>query len=328
MAVYFPKLPCVYLSVDAMDVSGEQQIDVDHNIFKKRMDANGRAIDEHDGEKEGLGDKSDETKKQFELEKDRCESCYGAETIEQPCCNTCAEVQNAYRKKGWALKNTDAIAQCTREGWKEKFESQKNEGCEVHGYLEVTKVAGNFHFAPGKSFQHQHVHVTMLKLKKSNIISINMHDLQPFAGQQFNLTHHIKHLSFGEKYPGINNPLDDNLVLSDQVGIMYQYFVKIVPTVYRKLSGQVVHTNQFSVTKHRRIIKPVSGANGVPGVFVLYEFSPMMVQYTEKRRSFMHFLTGVCAIIGGVFTVAGLVDSFIYHSSKVLKEKIELGKAG
>lgn len=26
--------------------------------------------------------------------------------------------------------------------------------------------------------------------------------------------------------------------------------------------------------------------------------------------------------------VAGLVDSFIYHSSKVLKEKIELGKAG
>jgi len=59
----------------------------------------------------------------------------------------------------------------------------------------------------------------------------------------------------------------------------------------------------------------------------LYELSPMLVQYTEKRRSFMHFLTGVCAIIGGIFTVAGLIDSMIYHSAKALKKKIELGKA-
>ncbi|XP_028406041.1 endoplasmic reticulum-Golgi intermediate compartment protein 3-like [Dendronephthya gigantea] len=313
MAVYFPKLPCVYISIDAMDISGEQQIDVDHNVFKRRMDEHGNPIDNHEGEKGGLGDKSEEAKEILKLDKDRCESCYGAETIEKPCCNTCAEVQDAYRKKGWALKDADSISQCSREGWKVKLEAQKNEGCEVHGYLEVTKVAGNFHFAPGKSFQQQHIHV---------------HDLQPFGGHQFNLTHHIRHLSFGEKYPGIKNPLDDNLVISDKAGSMYQYFVKIVPTVYKKLNGEVLHTNQFSVTKHRRTVKQVTGANGLPGVFVLYEFSPMMVQYTEKRRSFMHFLTGVCAIIGGIFTVAGLVDSFIYHSSKVLKEKIELGKAG
>ena len=28
----------------------------------------------------------------------------------------------------------------------------------------------------------------------------------------------------------------------------------------------------------------------------------------------------VCAIIGGVFTVTGLVDSIVYHSSKVMKK--------
>ena len=27
------------------------------------------------------------------------------------CCNTCAEVQDAYRKKGWALKDPDSVAQ-------------------------------------------------------------------------------------------------------------------------------------------------------------------------------------------------------------------------
>jgi hypothetical protein len=32
------------LSVDAMDVSGEQHIDVDHNIFKQRLDSNGGVV--------------------------------------------------------------------------------------------------------------------------------------------------------------------------------------------------------------------------------------------------------------------------------------------
>jgi len=32
------------LSVDAMDVSGEQHIDVEHNIFKQRLNASGDII--------------------------------------------------------------------------------------------------------------------------------------------------------------------------------------------------------------------------------------------------------------------------------------------
>jgi hypothetical protein len=53
----------------------------------------------------------------------------------------------------------------------------------------------------------------------------------------------------------------------------------------------------------------------------------MLVTYTQQRKSFTSFLTGVCAIVGGVFTVAGMIDSFIYTAEKRLKKKIELGKA-
>ncbi len=52
-----------------------------------------------------------------------------------------------------------------------------------------------------------------------------------------------------------------------------------------------------------------------------------MVQLTEHRRSLTHFLTGVCAIVGGVFTVAGMVDGMLYHSTRAIKKKIDLGKA-
>lgn len=79
-------------------------------------------------------------------------------------------------------------------------------------------------------------------------------------------------------------------------------------------------------------------------MFFIYEFAPMMVKRTEVSRSFFHFLTSgncnhlrcenrslpmlfaVCAIIGGVYTVAGIVDSLLYHSLNAIK-KYELGKA-
>ncbi len=67
-------------------------------------------------------------------------------------------MREAYRKKGWAFSTPQTIEQCVAEGWTDKMKEQLNEGCNVKGYLEVSKVAGNFHFAPGKSFQQHSVH--------------------------------------------------------------------------------------------------------------------------------------------------------------------------
>jgi hypothetical protein len=298
------------------------KLDVDHHIMKKRLDENGNPLQEAPPERHTeLGE--DKTKaKEFietvagrdkdekkEPGKEECGSCYGAETEKLRCCNTCEDVREAYRQKGWAFNNAMEIAQCKEEGWSDKLKSQQKEGCIVFGYLEVNKVAGNFHFAPGKSFQQHHVHV---------------HDLQPFGMKSFNLTHTIHRLSFGQNYPGIDNPLDGVTQVDAGGSTMFQYFVKVVPTVYKKLNGKIINTNQYSATKHQKSIGITMPATqqGLPGVFVLYDLSPMMVQITETRRlplkqqyhksqsfhycsfgrSFMHFLTGVCAIVGGVFT--------------------------
>lgn len=107
---------------------------------------------------------------------------------------------------------------------------------------------------------------------------------------------------------------------------MFQYYIKIVPTMYVKLSGETIHTNQFSVTRHSKSVSVVSGESGMPGIFFSYELSPLMVKYTERENSLGHFATNVCAIVGGLFTVAGIIDSILNSSLHVIRKKIELGK--
>lgn len=126
-----------------------------------------------------------------------CGPCYGAETQPNQCCNTCDQVRDVYRARGWALAALNTIEQCVAAGQTQDnllAELERGDGCQMWGYLEVNKVAGNFHFAPGKSFQHAHMHI---------------HDLAAFPAAKFNVSHTIKQISFGEPFPGIVNPLDD-----------------------------------------------------------------------------------------------------------------------
>lgn len=47
----------------------------------------------------------------------------------------------------------------------------------------------------------------------------------------------------------------------------------------------------------------------------------------EQPKPWYKFLTTTCAVVGGVFTVAGMVDSALYAGIH-LRKKIELGKQG
>lgn len=64
------------------------------------------------------------------------------------------------------------LTQCKREGFLQRVKDEEGEGCNIYGFLEVKKVAGNFHFAPGKSFHQAGVHV---------------HDLLAFQKDSFNV---------------------------------------------------------------------------------------------------------------------------------------------
>lgn len=90
-----------------MDISGELQRDVSHNILKNRLDEQGKMVP-HSASRELRNDveKLSQTK-----DPNYCGSCYGGMEPEGGCCNTCDDVRTAYVNRGWSFSNPDAIDQ-------------------------------------------------------------------------------------------------------------------------------------------------------------------------------------------------------------------------
>jgi len=300
--VTFPYIPCSFIEVDDLDVAGEHQLNPQNDITKTRLDVRGNVIVQT---KVGMNDLVPKA----EQKEEGCGSCYGAETEETRCCNTCEEVKEAYRKKGWTPKPAQ-IQQCMSEKLSEDMIRQRDasEGCNIAGHITVNKVAGNFHIAPGRSSQIGSF--------------VHTHDVD-FLARNINVTHMIHHLSFGEPYPGVVNPLDDHHEIDIPGASMVQYFVKVVPTTYTFLDNTSIITNQYSVTEHNHHVELNDLPNGVPGMFVLYDMSPITVRYTEKNKSFLHFLTNVCAIVGGVITIASVLDNAIFRFTSDSKKSVQ-----
>lgn len=213
--------------------------------------------------------------------------------------------------------------------------AQHAPGCTVTGRFSISKVAGNFHIALGKN-------LNAVKGKVAHTQDAPRYQFSLPELTHFNTSHMIHHISFGERLDASDGvllseadrrgayPLDGAVATMKEGAstAKFQYFIKVVPTAYTRLNGQRIESNSFSVTEQTDEVKLMNGGFILggkfphPGVFFKYDFSPIMVEYFEERKSFWQFLTSACAIIGGVFTCAGLCTRCLI-GAKELVEKID-----
>lgn len=139
-----------------------------------------------------------------------------------------------------------------------------------------------------------------------------------------------------------------------------QYFVKVVPTTHTQFvdsafehasegGGAETTTTQserekdqksqkpktkkevttwsstFSVAEHVR--SPAGDGFDPPGVFFFYDVSPLRVKHSVSRPSFASFLASACAVVGGVWSVAGVAEAALAAKRAASAKKFELGKA-
>lgn len=84
-------------------------------------------------------------------------------------------MKEAYRLRQWALPVPSTIKQCQNDKSVEKMKHAFTQGCQIYGYMEVNRVGGSFHIAPGDSFSVNHVHGTSIwffNSNRSNVINL------------------------------------------------------------------------------------------------------------------------------------------------------------
>lgn len=328
--VTIPKIPCAMLSVEAEDPTGQPQslhIDRTHRVWKHRLDANGDRVGRRSRfefgntvrEDSHLNSVWEDLEKQKEMrdpeeggddevrDEEECGSCYGAAPDDE-CCNTCDDVKRAYKLKGWHVADLDAIRQCRHS---KTSKEEQGEGCNIHGHVQLGSGGGNFHIVPSKELEN------FGKDKQMSII-----DFFNEAFETYDVSHTINKLRFGRGFPGAVYQLDgESRNVEDSYG-MYQYYLQVVPAKFTALKQDPIRpyktnieTFQFSVMEHLRHVGPRMG-RGLPGIYFFYEVSPLHVEVTETHRGWTHFLTSICAIIGGVFSTGSMLDRFVDRTTR------------
>ena len=184
-------------------------------------------------------------------------------------------------------------------------------GCNIDGSISVSRV-------PGKLIL---------------TLSHDGHSLVPGAA---NLTHIVHSLTFGtplkqeqaarlpaSTLAGLHR-LDESEFVSPVAHVHHEHFVRVVgASFYFQGGAEPLSTYKYSVNSHMFL-----DSERTPATVFSYDLSPLSVVTTESYVPLYRFVTSLCAIVGGVFTVLGLLDSIVYKGMKSVQRKQALGKLG
>jgi len=202
-----------------------------------------------------------------------------------------------YANKNGANTN---IQKRTYAEWKDA----EHPGCQLSGHLMLDRVPGNFHI-----------------LARSK-----HHDLAP---HQTNVSHQVNTLSIGSPYTarlvsemkGIPEtvstkmtPMNGNIYTTQNLHESFHHYLKVVSTgvdLQSTKAYQIIPSSQLAYYRN----------DMVPEAKFVYDLSPISVSYRTSSRKWYEYMTSLFAIIGGVFTMVGLIESTIHATVTKAKRR-------
>ena len=189
----------------------------------------------------------------------------------------------------------------------------RSPGCNFSGFVLVKKVPGTLHFvarAPGHS-------VDFLSMNMSHYVHSFFFGSLPSPRRRRTLAQ-LHPLGLTDNWA---DKLRERNFVSPSAGATYEHYMQVVLTSIepRASPEAAFDAYEYTVQSHA-----YDAADHAAAKFT-YRMSPVQIVVSEKSKAFYHFLTAVCAVVGGVFTVAGIIDAMVHTVNKIAK-KVELGK--
>ncbi|KAG2482258.1 hypothetical protein HYH03_018802 [Edaphochlamys debaryana] len=195
-------------------------------------------------------------------------------------------------------------------------QAPKNPGCNLAGFVMVKKVPGTVHFvarSEGHSFDHAWMNMTHM-----------IHSFHVGTRPSPRKYQQLKRLHPAGLTSDWADKLHDQFFLSEHTQSTHEHYLQIVlTTIEPKHSRHSGSYDAYEYTAHSHSYQ----SDSLPSARFMYDLSPIQILVLETGKPWYSFLTTSCAIIGGVFTVAGILDALLYQSFKAVK-KLQLGKQG
>ena len=275
--------PCQLLQVSLRDVSGNHAFDSQRKIERQRLDTHLKP----------LGPLVADTDPKSLMK--TCGSCLDPSEPGK-CCLTCVDIAAHHKLAGKPVPNMDNAEQCRRD----KRTVEDGEACRIVADIGTTFSRGELLISAGGETRMP-VHYK--------------HDLTYF-GENVNLSHWIQSVRFGPEYAGQVDTLANTKWQQRGRGFyFYHYRLQIVPTTGFNEHGRRVDGYQYSASfSERPILKTVSKKH--PGIALAFETSAIAVRIYKRYHPMVRWLTQMLAVMGGGFTIGGLVDSFVFNMQR------------
>ena len=195
-----------------------------------------------------------------------------------------------------------------------KTEILHNEGCNLKGHFFVDAVPGSFLITSG------FYGGTVQRLASEGLLKINaQHKINEISFGETS-QRYLVWSNFGKQISKLSYTLNDVKKKYQQFTNVYQYYLKIVPTKYLSYKDEI---NDYQYTYNSYAER---GIQEMPSMHFRYDLSPITVEYKLYKETFLNFIINIFAILGGVFTVTGIIDAIIHKSVAILLRKAEMNK--
>ena len=103
-----------------------------------------------------------------------------------------------------------------------------------------------------------------------------------------------------------------------------KHYMKVVRTRRQPIGGVRIdsydHSNFYNEYHDQHKLTPSDRL--APNALFSYDVSPFRVVHQQSSESFGSYLTQLCAVVGGVFTVFGILDGMLHGVVKVIKQDL------